>query len=276
MKLFRSNHPEDIVNMDTSRLRERFLIERILCDDKITMNYVQDDRMIIAGAVPVTTDLHMDALAFGLQAETFALREFGIINLGGPGVVRLGDQAVELIHRDGLYIGTGNQSLDFASLDAASPARFYIASTPAHQKYENVHIPFTSTRPLELGTPDKSNVRTIHQYIHPEVCQSAQLLMGMTNLAEGSLWNTMPCHTHDRRMEVYFYFNLPPDERVFHMMGEIDETRHIVVESEQGVIAPSWSIHTGVGTSSYSFIWSMAGENQVFEDMDAVDTATLR
>ncbi len=276
MNVFRSNHPQDVARLDTEALRQRFLIEQIFRDDAITMSYVQDDRMIVGGAAPIRESLPLDDEALGVQDGTLSRREFGIINLGGPGIVTYGNTRTDMAERDGLYVGAGHNRFDFASADPDTPARFYIASTPAHEAHEARHIPFTETRSIKLGDPVRANVRTIHQYVHPEICDSAQLLMGMTLLAEGSNWNTMPCHTHDRRMEVYFYFDMPAEERVFHFMGEVDETRHLVVAPEQSVIAPSWSIHSGVGTASYSFIWAMAGENQVFEDMDHIAITDLR
>ncbi|MCP5367499.1 MAG: 5-dehydro-4-deoxy-D-glucuronate isomerase [Hyphomicrobiales bacterium] len=276
MHLYRSNHPEDVATLNTAQLRDRFLIEEIFRDGAVAMSYVQDDRMIVGGAVPTDGPLVLDDATIGVQAGTLSRREFGVINLGGPGEVGFGNNRFDMAARDGLYMGAGQHAFTFASASADDPARFYIASTPAHRAYDAHHIPFERTIALHLGDPAKANVRTIHQYVHPEICKSAQLLMGMTMLESGSNWNTMPCHTHDRRMEVYFYFDLPPEERVFHFMGAVDETRHLVVAPEQGVIAPSWSIHSGVGTASYSFIWSMAGENQVFDDMDGVATSALR
>lgn len=276
MKTYRSSHPSDITGLDSSALRDRFLIERIFTDGDICMSYVQDDRMMIGGAVPLTTPLTLDDAGIGVQDGTLSRREFGIINLGGAGTISWGNHQMELAPRDGLYVGCGQRDFTFTSNTPDDPARFYIACTPAHQEHAHRHIPLSEVKEIHLGDQAKSNIRTIRQYVHPDICQSAQLLMGLTTLESGSTWNTMPCHTHDRRMEVYFYFDLPADERVFHFMGETDETRHLVVAPEQGVIAPSWSIHSGVGTASYSFIWSMAGENQVFEDMDAVPTTDLR
>ncbi len=276
MNLYRSNHPDDVAKLDTAELRERFLIEEIFRDGDIATSYVQDDRMIVGGAVPLAAPLTLGDEGIGVQAGTLSRREFGIINLGGAGAVTFGNSRFDMAPRDGLYIGAGHTDFRFESASADDPARFYIASTPAHQAFEACHIPFAEARALHLGDATKANVRTIRQYVHPDICRSAQLLMGLTTLEPGSNWNTMPCHTHDRRMEVYFYFDLPESERVFHFMGEIDETRHLVVAPNQGVIAPSWSIHSGVGTASYSFIWSMAGENQVFEDMDGVPTMALR
>ena len=276
MNLFRSNHPDDVAGLSTAELRDRFLIDRIFDQGAVAMSYVQDDRMMVGGAVPLGEPLALRDDSLGVQEGTLSRREFGVINLGGAGFVAFGNSRFDMAPRDGLYVGAGQRQLEFGSADPEDPARFYIASTPAHQAFQAQHIPFEKTRPLHLGDSGKSNVRTIHQYVHPEICPSAQLLMGMTLLEEGSNWNTMPCHTHDRRMEVYFYFDLPPEERIFHFMGEVEETRHLVVAPEQGVIAPSWSIHSGVGTASYSFIWAMAGENQVFEDMDFIDTAALK
>lgn len=276
MKLFRSNHPDDVSSLDTKQLRERFLIEEIFRPNSISMSYVQDDRLMVGGVLPKEEKLVLSGDTLSSQSDILLRREMGIINVGGPGRVIIGRDEITMDPRDGLYIGAGHEAIDFECFDKANPPRFYVASTPSHIKYDTVKIPFKKARSLHLGEPEKSNVRTIHQYIHPEICQSAQLLMGMTILEPGSLWNTMPCHTHDRRMEVYYYFDLPPQERVFHFMGEIDETRHLVVGSDQAVIAPSWSIHSGIGTASYSFIWSMAGENQDFDDMDFVETSEIK
>ncbi|MBO6520228.1 MAG: 5-dehydro-4-deoxy-D-glucuronate isomerase [Rhodospirillales bacterium] len=276
MNIFRSNHPDDVAKLDTQALRERFLIDRVFRPGAINVSYVQDDRMIVGGAAPTDQPLVFTDEGIGVQDGTISRREFGVINLGGAGSIRFGNTSIDMAPRDGLYIGSGQKDITFESANPDDPARYYVASTPAHQAFDATHIPFENTRRIDLGDSAKANVRTIHQYVHPEICNSAQLLMGMTLLAEGSNWNTMPCHTHDRRMEVYFYFDMPEDERIFHFMGEADETRHLVVAPEQCVIAPSWSIHSGVGTASYSFIWSMAGENQVFDDMDHIATTNLR
>lgn len=273
---YRSNHPDDVATLRTAQLRDRFLIPDVFQTGSIAMSYVQDDRMIIGGVVPTTTDLVLSDAEIDVQEGTLSRREFGTINLGGPGAISVGNARYDMQRHDGLYIGSGHNDFTFSSLNADDPAQFYVASTPAHQAFDTCHIPLDKARKMHLGDAAKSNIRTINQYIHPEICQSAQLLMGMTQLAEGSNWNTMPCHTHDRRMEVYFYFDMAPEERIFHFMGEADETRHLVVAPGQGVIAPSWSIHTGVGTTNYSFIWAMAGENQVFDDMDHIETRELR
>lgn len=276
MHIYRSNHPDDVTKLDTEALRERFLIDNVFKSGAINVFYVQDDRMIVGGAAPVDTPLHFNDASIEVQDGTISRREFGVINLGGPGTIQFGTTRFDMKQRDGLYIGAGQNDITFESTDPKDPARYYIVSTPAHQVHNPTHIPFENTRRIDLGDASKANVRTIHQYVHPEICNSAQLLMGMTLLADGSNWNTMPCHTHDRRMEVYFYFDMPTDERIFHFMGEPHETRHLVVAPEQCVIAPSWSIHCGVGTASYGFIWSMAGENQVFEDMDHIATTNLK
>jgi 4-deoxy-L-threo-5-hexosulose-uronate ketol-isomerase len=276
MNLYRSNHPEDVARLGTSDLRDRFLIEEIFRGAAVVMSYVQDDRMMVGGAMPLDGTLTLDDASIGVQDGTLSRREIGIINVGGAGQVGFGNHLVEMAPRDGLYIGAGEPAISFRNVSLDDPAKFYIASTPAHRAFEARHIPVGKAKEIHLGEQAKANVRTIRQYVHPEICQSAQLLMGLTTLEPGSNWNTMPCHTHDRRMEVYFYFDMPAEERVFHFMGEQEETRHLVVAPEQGVIAPSWSIHSGVGTSAYSFIWSMAGENQVFDDMDHISTAALR
>ncbi len=203
-------------------------------------------------------------------------RELGIINIGGPGVVEADGQKFRLEAKEGLYLSMGTKSVLFSSEDAAKPAKFYMASAPAHRPCPTTCIPFDKAIHRDLGALETSNARTINQYIHPDVLETCQLSMGLTILKPGSVWNTMPTHTHERRMEVYMYFDIPKDNVVFHFMGEPDETRHIVMQNEQAVISPSWSIHSGCGTSNYSFIWAMAGENKVFDDMDAVPAVSLR
>ena len=194
----------------------------------------------------------------------------GIINIGGAGVVVLDGEEFSLNTKDALYVGIGTKDVLFKSIDSKNPAKFYLNSAPAHHKYPTVKISLEDARKVKLGSTETSNKRTINQYIHPDVCQSCQLVMGMTMLEDGSVWNSMPTHTHDRRMEVYFYFDMEEDTRIFHLMGEPKETRHIVMKNEEAVISPSWSIHSGVGTASYTFIWGMVGENQTFTDMDHI------
>jgi len=212
--------------------------------------------------LPVTKDL---GTAYFLER-----REMGVINIGGSGWITLDGKHYPMASRDGLYIGAGVRDVQFGSDQADQPAKFYVNSTPAHKSYPVTHIPFAKANPNKWGSPKTLNERTIYQYVHPAVCQSCQLVMGMTILAEGSAWNTMISHTHERRMEVYFYFNMQAETRVFHFMGEPEETRHLIIKNEQAVISPSWSIHSGVGTSDYTFIWGMCGENQTFDDMDFV------
>ena len=203
-------------------------------------------------------------------------REMGVINIGGQAVVTVDGEEYNLNKRDGLYIGKGNKEIRFKSVNKGEPAKLYVNSVPAHKEYPIVKIEIEKANPVKMGDNITSNKRTIYQYVHPNVCESCQLLMGLTMLEPGNVWNTMPCHTHERRMEVYFYFDMAEDTRVIHLMGEPTETRHLIVKNEQALISPSWSIHSGVGTSNYTFIWGMCGENQTFTDMDAVSMDMLR
>lgn len=271
-----ANHPEDVKKYDTKKLREHFLIENLFVKDEISLTYSHVDRFITGGAYPINEELKLTG-GKEIGAEYFLQRrEMGIINIGGKGVVILDGVEYEMEPRDGIYIGMGTKEVSFKSVDSNNPAKFYINSVPAHTKYPTVKIDISKANPIKLGDLSSSNKRTIYQYVHPNVCKSCQLLMGMTILEPNNVWNTMPCHTHERRMEVYFYFDIDEEARVMHFMGEPIETRHIIVANEQAVISPSWSIHSGVGTSNYTFIWGMAGENQVFEDMDAVDIKEMR
>ena len=206
----------------------------------------------------------------------FERREAGIINIGGKGSITLDDERFELDRRDGLYVGMGVKTISLQSDSADEPAKFYFNSAPAHTSYAAVKIAISQANPVKLGADESCNKRTIYQYVHPAVCDSCQLLMGLTMLEPGSIWNTMPCHTHERRMEVYFYFDMDAESRIIHLMGKPDETRHLIVANEQAVISPSWSIHSGAGTSNYSFIWGMVGENQAFDDMDHLSPADLK
>jgi 4-deoxy-L-threo-5-hexosulose-uronate ketol-isomerase len=203
-------------------------------------------------------------------------RELGAINVGGEGEIVADGIVYSMKKLDGIYIGAGTKDVSFRSLDKDCPAKFYVNSAPAHQTYPTVHIPLEKARKVELGNPENLNVRTIHQIVHPAVCPSCQLVMGVTILKPGSVWNSMPSHTHARRMEVYFYFDMAETTRIFHFMGEPTETRHLILKNEEAVISPSWSIHSGVGTSNYTFIWGMCGENQTFDDMDFVDLKSMR
>jgi len=271
-----SNHPNEVKKFDTKQLRDTFLIEEIFIKDEISLTYSHNDRIIAGGAYPVTKELALEATADIAAKYFLERRELGVINIGGDGYIILDGVKQVMNARDGIYVGLGVKDVVFGSIDAKNPAKFYINSTPAHKTYPTYHIPFEKSNPRPLGDPKLLNSRTIHQYIHPAVCKSCQLSMGLTVLNEGSGWNTMPCHTHDRRMEVYLYFNIPADNVVFHLMGQKDETRHLVVQNEQAVISPSWSIHSGMGTTNYAFIWGMAGENQDFDDMDFIKTTELK
>lgn len=270
-------HPEGAKGYDTSRLREEFLIEKLFIDNEIQMVYSHVDRYITGGVLPTTKTVKLEADAKEMGADYFLeRREIGIINVGGEGVITVDGVAYDMEPRDCLYIGMGSKDVTFASKEAARPARFYFNSTPAHKTYPTEKVAISKATPQHLGSLSSSNERTIYKYIHRGGVQSCQLVMGMTLLKPNNMWNTMPCHTHNRRSEVYFYFDMPEDGVVFHLMGEPQETRHVVVRNEQAIISPSWSIHSGVGTSNYTFIWGMAGENQTFEDMDMVDMKDLK
>ena len=268
--------PKDMKHYTTERLREEFLIEDVFVADEVQMVYSHIDRIITAGAMPVHQQIKLEA-GKELAADYFLQRrEMGCINIGGKGVLTVDGKEYILNPRDGIYIGMGNKDITFKSVSAEDPAKFYISSCPAHKEYPTVHIDITKAKKVPCGSVAECNKRVINQYIHPEVMKSCQLAMGLTQLEEGSNWNTMPCHTHDRRMEVYLYLDMAENDVVFHMMGEPQETRHIIMHNEQAVISPSWSIHSGVGTRNYSFIWAMCGENQEFTDMDFVETKDLR
>ena len=287
MELRTACSPRDERNYDTSRLREEFLIDDLFKPDEIKLVYSQIDRIITGSAVPVKEELHLTA-GDELRAEYFLQRrEMGVINIGGDGVIVIDGKKYDVDYKQGMYIGMGAKEISFASKDASKPAKFYINSAPAHKTYPTVLIKREGTpsedvviikdeNKKELGSLEQSNHRVINKYILPGQVESCQLVMGMTELKPGSVWNTMPCHTHDRRMEVYLYFDIPEDALVMHFMGEPSETRHIVMRNEQAVISPSWSIHSGCGTQAYTFIWGMVGENQDFDDMDDCDMAELR
>jgi 4-deoxy-L-threo-5-hexosulose-uronate ketol-isomerase len=276
MEIRYANHPEDSKFYTTEELRDHYLVEEIFQSGEVKLTYSHVDRIIFGGVMPENEKLKLDA-GKELGVEYFLQRrELGLINLGGKGVVTLDGVQYSLENGDGLYVGMGVKDVVFGSEDSKAPAKFYINSVPAHTSYPTVKIEISQANPVKLGEVSTANKRTIYQYVHPNVCKSCQLLMGMTILEPGSVWNTMPSHTHERRMEVYFYFNMKEDAAVIHLMGEPNETRHIVIGNEQAVISPSWSIHSGVGTSNYTFIWGMAGENQEFTDMDFIDTKNLK
>ncbi len=276
MEVRAASNPKDVKQYDTTRLREEFLIDDLFQPDEVKLVYSHIDRIITGSAVPVGKPLSLSS-GEALHAGSFLeRRELGVINIGGAGVITVDGTAYALRNRDGLYVGMGAKEVVFTSDDPATPAKFYCNSAPAHRVYPTVLIKPENCARVELGTLEESNHRTICKYILPGQVESCQLVMGMTSLMPGSVWNTMPCHTHDRRMEVYLYFDLPQNAVVFHYMGEPSETRHIVMRNQQAVISPSWSIHSASGTQAYTFIWGMVGENQAFDDMDAVAMKDLR
>ena len=279
MELRTACSPKDEKYYDTKRLREEFLIDDLFKVDDIKLVYSHIDRIITGSAVPVSKELKLTA-GDELRAEYFLQRrEMGVINIGGAGVITIDGKKYDVDYKQGMYIGMGAKDVSFASVDSSKPAKFYINSAPAHKTYPTVLIKREGTpsedvviikdeNKKELGSLEGANHRVINKYILPGQVETCQLEMGMTELKPGSVWNTMPCHTHDRRMEVYLYFDIPEDAFVMHFMGEPQETRHIIMRNEQAVISPSWSIHSGCGTQAYTFIWGMVGENQDFDDMD--------
>lgn len=271
-----ANHPDDSKHYDTEALRKNYLIEKVFAADDIALTYSHQDRMIAGGAMPVEKELTLGSTK-ELGTEYFLeRREMGIINVGGKGTVVLDGTEYVLDFKEGLYVGMGIKEVVFKSADKSAPAKFYLNSSPAHKTYPTVHITKDKANKRELGSQENMNARTINQFIHPAVCESCSLQMGMTELKPGNSWNTMPSHTHERRMEVYFYFELSGDNVVFHMMGQPQETRHIIMHNEQAVISPSWSIHSGTATSNYTFIWGMCGENQTYDDMDNIGNLELK
>ena len=276
MEVRDASNAKDVKYYTTDRLREEFHIANLFTKDNIRMVYSHTDRIIVIGMMPIMAELKLEA-GKELAADYFLQRrELGCINIGGPGVITVDGEVYEMNPRDGIYVGKGHKDLRFKSKDINNPAKFYMTSCPAHAEYPTVKIDITKARKVPCGSVEDCNKRVINQYIHPEVMQSCQLAMGLTQLEVGSNWNTMPSHTHDRRMEVYLYLDMGQGDAVFHMMGEPKETRHIVMHNEEAVISPSWSIHSGVGTKNYSFIWAMCGENQEFTDMDHIETRELR
>lgn len=276
MRNIHTVHPADFVQYDTQKIRERFLLNHLLTQDKIEAAYTHYDRMIIGAAYPVTTELKLETYD-QLKADYFlSRREIGLVNIGGAGTVTVDGENYLLEKLDCLYIGKGRQDVRFSSADEEAPAKFIFFSAPAHAEYPVQLMKPADASPAELGSLDNNNHRTINKYIHPEGLQSCQLVMGVTNFKKGSIWNTMPPHLHERRMEAYFYFDLAEGQRVIHFMGEPHETRHLFLNNEEGIVSPPWSIHSGTATANYSFIWAMAGENMSFTDMDPVPVQTLQ
>jgi 4-deoxy-L-threo-5-hexosulose-uronate ketol-isomerase len=268
-------HPEHAAGFHTDQLREHFLIESLFEQDTPRLVYSYNDRLIVGGIRPTKAySLEVDEKVIGAP---FLLqrREMGVINIGGPGKVTVDGTTYDMKTRDGLFIGQGSQEIVFDTAGDDDP-KFYMVSAPAHASFPTTQLGFDDAQPVHLGEMENSNKRTIRKYIHPDGIESSQIVMGMTTLEKGCVWNTMPVHTHERRMEAYLYFDMSEDDVVFHFMGEPDETRHLVVRNEQAVLSPSWSIHAGSGTGAYTFIWAMAGENQTFTDMDSVPMSKLK
>ncbi|TPL16752.1 MULTISPECIES: 5-dehydro-4-deoxy-D-glucuronate isomerase [unclassified Mesorhizobium] len=268
--------PAAAAAMGTDELRHNFHIEDLFQPGRVGLTYTHYDRMIVGGAMPAGAPLRLEAIKPTGTKGFLERRELIAVNIGGAGTIEAGGQFHELQARDMLYLGMGTQDVSFASVDKAAPAKFYLLSAPAHQTFPNRLIRIGDARRLDLGSKEACNERSIFQFIHADGARTCQLVVGMTQLAPGSIWNTMPCHVHDRRMEAYLYFDLPEAARVFHFMGEPDETRHIVMRNEEAVLSPGWSIHSGAGTSSYAFIWAMAGDNVDYTDVDPVAMEDLR
>jgi 4-deoxy-L-threo-5-hexosulose-uronate ketol-isomerase len=269
-------HPEDAKGYDTQRLRRDFLIEKIFSPDEVNMVYSMYDRMIVGGAMPVNEALLLEAID-PLKADHFTTRrEVGIFNVGGKGIVRVGNDTFELDYKEALYIGRGDYDVTFSSADKNRPAKFYFNSTTAHCQYPCKKITKDNAIVAHMGSLEMSNERNINKMIVNQVLPTCQLQMGMTELLTGSVWNTMPAHTHSRRMEAYFYFELPEDQAVCHLMGEPQETRHIWMKGEQAVLSPEWSIHSAAATHNYTFIWGMGGENLDYSDQDFTEITALR
>lgn len=287
MELRTAASPKDVKHYDTQRVREEFLIQDLFVPGEIKMVYSHIDRIITGAAVPMKENILLTA-GEELRAKYFLeRREMGVINIGGNGIITVDGREYDVNFKEGMYIGMGAKEISFTSQDTKNPAKFYFNSAPAHKSYPTVLIKpegieeegvviVKDCNKVELGSLEDANHRTICKYILPGQVESCQLVMGMTKLEPGSVWNTMPCHTHDRRMEVYLYFEVPEDAVVFHYMGEPTETRHIVMRNEEAVISPSWSIHSASATHAYTFIWGMVGENQDFDDMDHVAMKDLK
>lgn len=261
-------HPEDAKHYTTSRLRKDFLIEKLFVADEVNMVYSMYDRMVVGGAMPVDEALHLETFEHLKQPSFLCSRELGIYNVGGKGKVKVGDSVFELDYKEALYLGRGQREVYFESDDKNKPAKFYFNSATAHKNYPDKKITKADAEVMELGSLETANHRNINKMIVNQVLPTCQLQMGMTELAPGSVWNTMPAHVHARRMEAYFYFEVPADQSVCHFMGEVDETRHIWMQNDQAVLSPEWSIHSAAATSNYTFIWGMAGENLDYGDQD--------
>jgi 4-deoxy-L-threo-5-hexosulose-uronate ketol-isomerase len=269
-------NPEQYRRMTTDELREHFLVEELFQPGRATLRFSDLDRVVLGGVVPAAEPIALEAPAAMAARHFTERREVGVLNIGGAGSVTVDGERYSMANLDGLYVGRGSREIRFASEDAADPARFYLVSYPAHAAHPTTHVARSDAQMMELGTQEQANRRRLYKYFHPDAVPTAQLVMGITELLEGSVWNTMPAHTHTRRTEVYLYFNVPQDAVVFHFVGKPEETRSIVVRDAQVALSPAWSIHSGCGTRNYTFCWAMGGENQDFADMQGIDLSTLK
>jgi 4-deoxy-L-threo-5-hexosulose-uronate ketol-isomerase len=271
-----ASHPDDVKHYDTEKLRKEFFIEKVFIPDEITLVYSMNDRMVAGGAMPVKKPLKLESVDMVKASFFLERREMGMINIGGKAIVEAGGVVYNIGHKEALYLGKGTKDVAFKSANSADPAKLYLNTCPAHHEYPSRKITLKDAEMVIMGSPEESNHRTINKLVHTSVLPTCQLQMGMTELKPGSVWNTMPVHTHIRRMEVYFYFEVPEKHAVCHFMGDPNETRHIWMKNEQAVISPSWSIHSAAGTSNYTFIWGMCGENMDYGDVDTRYPDTLK